>query len=160
MLPDAQTAHAGRQAASSAVVRNAARCTDAGTAVDISLTAESIGDHRVAVIKVRDHGQGVPEGSIKEIFRPFYRVEDDRDRRTGGAGLGLSIAERAVRLHHGTINASNATDGGLIVEIRLPIDQAFLTFLPINPHCAATTRLIADRKVQPAAPNVDIVWTA
>ena len=105
------------------IVRNAVRCTDAGTAVDISLTAESVAGHPVAVVKVRDHGRGVPEGSIKEIFRPFYRVEDDRDRKTGGAGLGLSIAARAVRLHHGTINASNATDDGLIVEIRLPINE-------------------------------------
>jgi two-component system sensor histidine kinase CpxA len=103
------------------VVRNAVRCTDTGTQVDISLTSESVDDQRVAVIKVRDHGKGVPEASIKEIFRPFYRVEDDRDRKTGGAGLGLSIAARAVRLHHGTIKALNAADGGLIVEIRLPI---------------------------------------
>jgi two-component system sensor histidine kinase CpxA len=105
------------------VVRNAVRYTDEGTQVDISLTSESVDDHRVAVIKVRDHGKGVPEESIKEIFRPFYRVEDDRDRKTGGAGLGLSIAARAVRLHQGTIKASNATNGGLIVEIRLPTYQ-------------------------------------
>jgi two-component system sensor histidine kinase CpxA len=77
---------------------------------------------RFAVIRVRDYGKGVPEESIKEIFRPFYRVEDDRDRKTGGTGLGLSIAARAVRLHRGTIKASNAKDGGLIVEIRLPIE--------------------------------------
>lgn len=103
------------------VVRNAVRYTAAGTQVEISLTAEVAGDDRFAVINVRDHGQGVPEDSIKEIFRPFYRVEDDRDRKTGGTGLGLSIAARAVHLHHGTIEASNAIDGGLIVEIRLPI---------------------------------------
>ena len=72
----------------------------------------------------RDHGKGVPEESIREIFRPFYRVDDDRDRKTGGTGLGLSIAARAVHLHHGTIKAANAKDGGLIVEIRLPLSQA------------------------------------
>lgn len=102
------------------VVRNAVRYTDAGTEVEVSLTTERDGP-RFAVISVRDHGKGVPEESIKEIFRPFYRVEDDRDRKTGGTGLGLSIAARAVHLHHGTIKASNASDGGLIVEIRLPI---------------------------------------
>jgi two-component system sensor histidine kinase CpxA len=74
----------------------------------------------VALVKVRDHGQGVPQDAIEEIFRPFYRVEPDRDRKTGGVGLGLSIAARAVRLHHGTIKAINARDGGLVVEIRLP----------------------------------------
>lgn len=106
------------------VVRNAVRYTEAGTQVDIALTSEAVNRDRFALISVRDHGKGVPEQSIKEIFRPFYRVEDDRDRKTGGTGLGLSIAARAVHLHQGTIKASNAVDGGLIVEIRLPIDDA------------------------------------
>jgi signal transduction histidine kinase len=105
------------------VVRNAVRYTAAGTQVEISLTAEPVSADRFVVIRVRDHGKGVPEDSIREIFRPFYRVEDDRDRKTGGTGLGLSIAARAVHLHHGTIKASNADDGGLIVEIRLPISS-------------------------------------
>ena len=103
------------------VVRNAVRYTEAGTQVEIALTSEGADRELFAVIRVRDHGQGVPEVSIKEIFRPFYRVEDDRDRKTGGTGLGLSIAARAVRLHQGTIKAENADDGGLIVEMRLPI---------------------------------------
>jgi signal transduction histidine kinase len=103
------------------VVRNAVRHTEKGTEVDVALVTESFNGHGWAKIDVRDHGKGVPETAIEEIFRPFYRVEDDRDRKTGGTGLGLSIAARAVRLHHGTINASNAVDGGLIVEIKLPI---------------------------------------
>jgi two-component system, OmpR family, sensor histidine kinase CpxA len=105
------------------VVRNAVRYTETGTQVDIALTSAGVDRDRFAVIRVRDHGKGVPEKSIKEIFRPFYRVEDDRDRKTGGTGLGLSIAARAVRLHQGTIKATNAEDGGLIVEIRLPIGR-------------------------------------
>jgi signal transduction histidine kinase len=103
------------------VVRNAVRYTEAGTQVEIALTSEGPERDLFAVIRVRDRGKGVPEESIKEIFRPFYRVEDDRDRKTGGTGLGLSIAARAVRLHQGTIKAVNADDGGLIVEMRLPI---------------------------------------
>jgi two-component system sensor histidine kinase CpxA len=62
----------------------------------------------------------VPEEALTELFRPFYRVADARHRRTGGAGLRLAITERAVRLHGGTVRAANASDGGLIVEIRLP----------------------------------------
>lgn len=73
------------------VVRNAVRYTGAGTQVDIALTSETVNRDRCAVITVRDHGKGVPEESIKEIFRPFYRVEDDRDRKTGGTGLGLRL---------------------------------------------------------------------
>ena len=103
------------------VVRNGVRHTAEGSAVEVSLSSESVNGDGVALIRVRDHGNGVPENAIKEIFRPFYRVEDDRDRKTGGAGLGLSIAARAVLLHHGTIKATNAKDGGLVVEIRLPV---------------------------------------
>jgi two-component system sensor histidine kinase CpxA len=102
------------------VVRNAVRHTAKGTEVEISLRCESLDAGKYIVIRVRDHGPGVPEESIDEIFRPFYRVEDARDRQTGGAGLGLAIAARAVHLHAGSIKAANAPDGGLIVEIRLP----------------------------------------
>jgi two-component system sensor histidine kinase CpxA len=102
------------------VVRNAVRHTAKGTEVEISLRCEGVDDEKHTVIRVRDHGAGVPEESIDEIFRPFYRVEDARDRQTGGAGLGLAIAARAVHLHAGTIKAANAPDGGLIVEIMLP----------------------------------------
>jgi two-component system sensor histidine kinase CpxA len=56
---------------------------------------------------------------LNDIFRPFYRVEDARDRKTGGTGLGLAIATRAIGLHGGSITATNAVDGGLQVEIRI-----------------------------------------
>jgi signal transduction histidine kinase len=103
------------------VVRNALRYTSEGTQAEVSLHCEMTNGNRHAVIRVRDHGVGVPEESISDIFRPFYRVGDDRDRMTGGSGLGLAIAGRSVRLHGGTIRASNANGGGLLVEISLPI---------------------------------------
>ncbi len=74
-----------------------------------------------AVISVVDSGPGVPEEFLTEVFRPFYRLDDARNRQTGGVGLGLAITERAVRLHGGTIKASNRPEGGLSVEIRLPL---------------------------------------
>jgi two-component system, OmpR family, sensor histidine kinase CpxA len=105
------------------VVRNAVRYTAENTEVEISLRREP---PSLAVITVRDHGPGAPESSLMDIFRPFYRVADARDRQTGGVGLGLAIAERAVKLHGGTVSASNAPDGGLIVEIKLPAAPLFL----------------------------------
>jgi two-component system, OmpR family, sensor histidine kinase CpxA len=105
------------------VVRNAVRYTAEGTTVEISLTTESAGHERRAIIGVRDFGPGVPAEAINEIFRPFYRVEDARDRQTGGSGLGLAIAARAIHLHEGAITAANAPGGGLIVEISLPVRQ-------------------------------------
>lgn len=113
------------------VVRNAVLYTDSGTDVEIGLTFadmvvnDSSGDgatSRCAVISVRDHGPGVSDDQLARLFEPFYRIADSRDRESGGTGLGLSITERAVRLHGGTVDARNATDGGLVVEIRLPID--------------------------------------
>lgn len=102
------------------VVRNALRQTDEKTNVEISLRNEGRDSDKKALITVRDYGDGVPEESINEIFKPFYRVDDARDRDNGGTGLGLAITERAIRLHQGSIIAKNATDRGFIVEIRLP----------------------------------------
>jgi two-component system sensor histidine kinase CpxA len=96
------------------VVRNAVRHTAEGTSVEISL---QINDSR-ALLRVRDHGPGVPENMLSEIFLPFRRMASDN---SSGAGLGLAIAERAVTVHRGTIRATNAPQAGLVVEIDLPL---------------------------------------
>lgn len=103
------------------VVRNGVRHTAPGTIVEVSLRRVDLNGSSTAVISIRDHGRGVPETALAEIFRPFYRVEDARDRKSGGTGLGLAIAARAVRLHGGSIRANNASEGGLVVEITLPL---------------------------------------
>jgi two-component system sensor histidine kinase CpxA len=74
------------------------------------------------VVQVTDRGPGVPQESLEKLFRPFYRLDDARGRQTGGVGLGLAITERAVRLHGGSVRAANRPEGGLMVEIRLPLD--------------------------------------
>jgi len=95
------------------IVRNAVRYTAEGTEVEISLRRELTR----AVIRVRDHGPGVPDSMLRNIFVPFRRVENSAD----GCGLGLAIAERAVASHAGSVHASNAEDGGLVVEMELPV---------------------------------------
>lgn len=106
------------------VVRNAVRYTAEGTSVEVELeTLNGSGSPR-ALIRVRDHGPGVPEESLDHLFEPFYRIGKARDRNSGGAGLGLSITQRAVRLHEGEIHARNASEGGLIVEIDLPTNAS------------------------------------
>ena len=102
------------------VVRNAVRYTAEHTQVDISVSRRRTGSGN-AIIRIRDRGPGVPEHALPRLFLPFYRVADARDRQTGGTGIGLAITERAVRLHGGTVTASNAPDSGLIVEIVLPV---------------------------------------
>lgn len=101
------------------VVRNAVHYTREDTAVEITLAAGAEGGE--AVITVRDHGPGVGEAHLQRIFEPFFRASESRDRASGGYGLGLAIARRAVESHGGTIDARNEPDGGLRVTIRLPL---------------------------------------
>jgi len=115
--------HAGSVAADSEILRRAIEnvlrnslChTPEGTRIRIS----TAGDLHSVTICIRDWGPGVPEPAIADIFRPFYRVETSWNRRTGGVGLGLAIAQRAVALHKGNIIAENCSPG-LQVKIRLP----------------------------------------
>ena len=102
------------------VARNAIRYTDEGTTVDVSLRCVRDQGNSCGLITIRDHGKGVPEASLPDLFRPFYRVGDGRERETGGTGLGLAITEAAVRLHGGAVRAANSGEGGLIIEISLP----------------------------------------
>jgi signal transduction histidine kinase len=105
------------------VVRNAVRYTHTNTSVDIML--KQIMDNSIpyAEMSVRDHGDGAPEANLPHLFRPFYRVSKARERQTGGAGLGLAITERVVKIHNGSITASNVPEGGLIIIMRLPISS-------------------------------------
>ena len=97
------------------IVRNAVRFAPEDTAVTLELRQDR---DRVTVC-VCDRGPGVPDEHLQDIFRPFFRVDAARSSSTGGVGLGLSIAERAIRLHQGTVRAQNAKPG-LAVRIELP----------------------------------------
>ncbi len=103
------------------VVRNATRYTAEGSAVRIRAEKERSGQFQDAVIRVSDSGPGVPDGELEKIFQPFYRIDDARGRSTGGVGLGLAITDQAARLHGGSVRASNLAEGGLLVEIRIPL---------------------------------------
>ena len=98
------------------VLRNGIRYSPKRSAIQLTVAE----NEREATITVRDFGPGVPEDAVKRIFDPFFRVEDARDTNGGGSGMGLSIAKRAVQLHHGTIVAENASPG-LRVRITIPL---------------------------------------
>ena len=106
------------------VVRNAIRYTGEGTTVQILLVRAETPGGAEAVVKVTDCGPGVPPDTLEKLFQPFYRLDDARGRQTGGVGLGLAITERAVRFHGGRVAASNRAEGGLEVELRLPLVAA------------------------------------
>lgn len=98
------------------VLRNAVRHTPEGTSVDVDLSAGGSS----ADVTIRDCGPGVPDAALTAVFEPFFRVDDARSPSSGGLGLGLAIARRAVALHDGTIVARNA-DPGLCVTVSLPL---------------------------------------
>jgi two-component system sensor histidine kinase CpxA len=98
------------------VIRNGLRYTAAGSIVEV---CTSKNDGSVAII-VRDHGPGIPPQYLEQIFTPFFRVAESRNRDSGGTGIGLAIARQAVLLHGGKIKAENSSKGGLVITIQLP----------------------------------------
>jgi len=102
------------------VVRNAIRYTDSGSEVEVTLKETVVRGVRQAEIEVSDRGPGIPEGQLDAIFRPFYRVDYARSPGTGGFGVGLAIAERAVKLHHGELSAANREGGGATIRMKFP----------------------------------------
>jgi two-component system sensor histidine kinase CpxA len=102
------------------VIRNAIRYTEAGSEVEITLTSTLETQGGVAVLDVSDRGPGIPEKDLDAIFLPFYRVDHARSPHTGGTGVGLAIAERAVKLHGGNLQAFNRPDGGATLRMQFP----------------------------------------
>ena len=100
------------------IIENAVRY---GEGVEVTYTRQ----YDKALIWVRDHGPGIPDTQLEEVFEPFYRVETSRSRETGGTGLGLSIARTILRSHGGDITLRNHPDGGLLVRLDLPFSQSF-----------------------------------
>ncbi|MFH7326622.1 ATP-binding protein [Desulfurivibrio sp. C05AmB] len=101
------------------VIRNGLHYTVNGSAVEISITK---GKNDAEII-VRDHGPGVPQEYLEQIFKPLFRVAESRGRDSGGNGVGLAIAKQAILLHGGSIEARNVEQGGLIIEIHLPFNS-------------------------------------
>ena len=107
------------------VVRNAIRYTESGSIVQIELAAVTRNGERQAQIEISDHGPGIPDSQLDAIFRPFHRVDYARSPGTGGFGVGLAIAERAVKLHNGEVAAFNRAGGGATIRMNFPaIEEA------------------------------------
>ena len=100
------------------IVRNAIRYAPAASSIEIKLE----GSEERAFLSVRDFGPGVPADSLKAIFKPFFRLDHSRNESSGGMGLGLAIAQRAVQVHHGEVWAENAGPG-LRVYVSLPAER-------------------------------------
>ncbi len=103
------------------VVRNAIRFTEAGSEVEIWLYRSKQDSTGTAILEVSDRGPGIPESELESIFRPFYRVDQARSSHTGGFGVGLAIAERAIKLHNAELRALNRQGGGATIQMRFPL---------------------------------------
>ena len=90
---------------------NAAKFSGAGTAVEVSLTPDG-------VLTVRDHGPGVPEEALPNVFSRFFRA--DEARGLPGSGLGLAIVKQAAEAVGGRVSLRNAPDGGAVAELTVP----------------------------------------
>lgn len=88
-------------------------------ATNVKVTLKTVNNR--LELDVDDDGPGIPEDKREDVFKAFYRLEESRNKQTGGVGLGLSIARDVVRTHGGTIKLSDSELGGLKVEIRLPL---------------------------------------
>lgn len=100
---------------------NALRYTPPGGAIRLSAGRED----GSATFRVEDTGPGIPAEDLPHIFAPLYRGEHSRNRRTGGAGLGLTVARRILRAHGGDLTAINAPAGGTVFTATLPASNAF-----------------------------------
>lgn len=99
------------------LITNAIQYTPNGGKVIVHLKRD---DHH-ALIQVQDTGIGIPPKEQARIFDRFYRVNSDRSRHTGGAGLGLAIAQAIVQAHHGNIRVESQLNSGSTFIVQLPL---------------------------------------
>ncbi len=78
------------------------------------------GDGTETVVKIIDHGRGIPAKDLGRIFERFYRVDKARSRAEGGTGLGLSIVKHVVSLHGGSVSVESEEGSGSTFTVRLP----------------------------------------
>jgi len=103
------------------VIRNAMKYSPANSAVCVNVRVKKYEDGEKVVVEISDEGQGVKTEYLEEIFEPFFRVSQARDKASGGYGLGLALSRRQVEAIGGTISAKHNNPKGLIFEIVLPL---------------------------------------
>jgi two-component system sensor histidine kinase SenX3 len=100
------------------LVDNAIKYSEPRSAVQVEVSADASGEN--AIIKVTDHGPGIPARHLERIFERFYRVDRARSRSTGGTGLGLSIVRHVATNHGGTVTVDSHQGNGSVFVISLP----------------------------------------
>lgn len=101
------------------IIKNAITYTPFGGSISISIKL----DNNYVALSVMDNGVGISEKDMHHIFEPFYRVEESRNRKTGGHGLGLSIVNELVKLHAGKISVKSRVNEGTTIVVFLPKER-------------------------------------
>jgi len=101
------------------LLQNARRFSPEGSPIEISVSRQRRPDR--AMIRVVDHGEGIPEQIKEKIFQRFWRADTSRARETGGSGLGLAIVATIVARHHGEIRVVDTPGGGATFEVSFPL---------------------------------------
>jgi signal transduction histidine kinase len=114
--PDRLTASARPAALKRALANLVGNALSYGNAARLGLSAAG----RAVRIAIEDDGPGIPVGDLEAVFQPFKRLEQSRNRETGGSGLGLPIARNIFRAHGGDVVLKNRGGGGLVAQATLP----------------------------------------
>lgn len=118
-----------------------------GTTVTVTLTRDAAGD---VTLHVLDEGPGIPEAALQAVLKPFYRLEDSRNRDTGGTGLGLAIAAQLVSQMNGALRLANRPQGGLVSAFALPRRDCILLYL--------RRRRIIKPTILPLSRHIRLTW--
>jgi signal transduction histidine kinase len=102
------------------VLRNVLSNAERHARSRIDVTLETAGEERLR-LRIADDGEGIPPEHLPHVTESFYRVDTSRDRKTGGRGLGLSIARRLVEAHAGTLHIASTVGQGTTVELVIPV---------------------------------------
>ena len=98
------------------LLSNAIKYTPEGGAIEIHVSETD----RLAIVKVKDTGMGIPEKELPFIFERFYRTDKSRNRKSGGAGIGLAIVRSIVAAHGGTVTAESVQEQGSCFTVTIP----------------------------------------
>ena len=98
------------------LVENAIKYTPENTPIEISLNTRP----HMAIVRIADHGAGIPDSEKKNIFNKFYRVGNEGSRKAKGTGLGLYLTQKIIRQHKGKIAVKDNKPSGALFEICLP----------------------------------------
>lgn len=101
------------------IISNAIKFSPEGGKIDIKITE----DGGTVSVKIKDTGMGIPEKDLPYVFERFYRTDLSRNRKTGGSGIGLTIARSIVKAHNGEIIAESEEGKGSIFTVTLPLNQ-------------------------------------